>query len=259
MHEFVHTVDSTEEFIRITDYLIGVFPAIPTKSAIKKAIKRGELFMDGHQVTTGSIVKTGQSIQYKPLPQSKKKVFKKNIEIVFEDDYLAIVNKPEGLGTSGNYFKTLENTLPFNLLKSAQEDKLNWPRPVHRLDRDTSGLVVVAKTSFALRKLHKQFEEHKVKKAYHALVHGEVLQSFKLDYPINDKDAESFFDPIRRYQLNNKQFTLLKANPTTGRTHQLLIHLMQSGKPIVGDELYGKKEVPFKHGGLYLSAIAVSL
>ncbi|MCF6366203.1 MAG: RluA family pseudouridine synthase [Bacteroidales bacterium] len=255
-HKFKHTVPSDySEKKRITDYAIGLFPNLLTKNAVKKAIKRKQLFIDGRNCETGTFLNPGQIIELKFHEISKNKVFKLKLEVLFEDEYLAIVFKPAGIPVSGNAFKTLENALLFNLKQSKQKDALLCPLPVHRLDNQTSGLVIIAKTSGSRIKLGQQFEKKEVKKIYHAVVIGKTPRKGKINFPIAQKDACTEFELIKtELSLRNGFLSLIKLMPQTGRTHQLRIHCEAAGFPILGDKLYfGNKKV-FKGKGLFLSA-----
>ena len=116
------------------------------------------------------------------------KPYELNLEIIFEDESLAIINKPAGISVSGNKYRTIQNALLANLRTSSEPDSLKWPRPVHRLDYATSGLLIIAKTSSALVSLGKQFEERRIKKSYKAIVIGKVNNEGVIAEKINDKE-----------------------------------------------------------------------
>ena len=140
-----HVVPEGIGSVRFSDYAIEIFTIIPSRNGIKKAIKRGDFLIDGVKAETGTWVKPGQLIT---LNESAVElpVYRMVLPIVYEDNFIAVVNKPAGITVSGNRFKTVENTLPFNLMKSSAEDALKRSGPVHRLDSPTSGLLLVAKT-----------------------------------------------------------------------------------------------------------------
>ncbi|UJH90513.1 hypothetical protein LZ575_17150 [Antarcticibacterium sp. 1MA-6-2] len=126
-----HIVPAISEEIRLQDYAPQVFKIISSRSGIKKAIKREEILIDGKIGKTSDWVKPNQKIELLQQEKQEKKIFQLKLEVVFEDQYLAVVNKPAGYPTSGNFFKTIENALPFNLQASQEDDSLPYPLPVH--------------------------------------------------------------------------------------------------------------------------------
>ncbi|NPA67313.1 MAG: RluA family pseudouridine synthase [Chlorobi bacterium] len=252
----------TEEFdntIRATNYIPGKFPGLTTRSSVKKAIKKQQLFVNGEICKTGTIIKKGQIIEYAEKEIKIKKLFKLKLKIIYEDDFIALINKPPGISVSGNYFKTVQNALPFNIKKSTQKDALTFPLPVHRLDNQTSGLLIVAKTKQARINLGKQFEEKKILKKYNAIVIGKTPQKGIINFPVEEKYAITKFETLRTTKsLRNTYLSLLNLYPETGRTHQIRIHCEKSGFPILGDKLYSGDLPVFKGKGLFLSATEIS-
>jgi RluA family pseudouridine synthase len=233
---------------------------IPSNSGVKKAIKRGLILTDGKVSQTGSWVNYGQVIQLIEDPSIKPKVFEYNFEIIYEDEHIAAINKPAGITVSGNKFKTVANALPYNLKKSTEPDALFIPTPVHRLDNQTSGILLIAKTKTAQVELGKQFYNKTIQKKYCTIVIGEVNTTRIIDTPIEDKPAETNFEIIKvEKSLKYNELTCLKVYPKTGRTHQIRIHLATIGHPILGDKLYGNKETIHKGKGLFLCASEVLL
>ena len=175
------------------------------------------------------------------------------IEIVYEDDTLVVVNKPAGLvvhPAAGTPSGTLANALAYHFQQLPGAGTGVRPGIVHRLDRDTSGLLVVAKTEAALENLSDQFRARTVSKWYVALVHGRVAaNSGKIDQPLardpsnrtrmavvrGGRNALTLYRVRRAYQ----RFTLLDIDLKTGRTHQIRVHLAWLKHPVVGDETYG--------------------
>ncbi|MGB8704921.1 MAG: RluA family pseudouridine synthase [Gillisia sp.] len=236
-----HIVPEITEKIRLQEYAAGIFTSIPTKSGIKKAIKRKEILVNGKVGSTGDWVLAHQEILLLASEKPDKKVFKLKLEVIYEDDFLAVVQKPPGIPTSGNYFRTIENALPFNLKRSAETDALPFPLPAHRLDAPTSGLLIIAKTRKLLTQLNLAFETREIQKAYTALVHGLTPEKLQISTRIDGKDSFTSVETLQQYRRGNQDFSLLKVKPSTGRTHQIRIHLSSEGFPIAGDALYGPK------------------
>src|SRR5215475_1636310 len=175
------------------------------------------------------------------------------IEIVYEDETLAVVNKPAGLvvhPAAGIHSGTLANALAYHFQQLPDRGAGVRPGIVHRLDRDTSGLLVVAKTDAALENLSDQFRDRTVFKSYVALVHGRMATaSGKIDQPLaRDRSNRTRMAVVRggrqaltlyRVRHGFDRFTLLDVELKTGRTHQIRVHLAWLKHPVVGDETYG--------------------
>jgi len=254
-----HTVPEGVSNIRLIDYLPGIFLLTPSRSSLKKALKRSLILLDG-EVTVGSRwMLTGQKISLLEDNTSLPKIFELLLEVVFEDEFLVVINKPSGFQVSGNNFKTIQNAILFNLETSGEKDALRLPRPVHRLDVPTSGLLIFAKTSLALMNLGKQLAEHKIKKRYRAIVTGKTPGSGIIDFPINNLEARTAYNTIQHcHSLKTGWLSLVDLFPETGRKHQLRIHLSKSGFPIVGDKRYSEKSPLLKGKGLFLSAVELN-
>jgi len=249
-----HIVPEGEYHIRLQEYAGTVFEKLQSRSAVKKCVSKKCILINGEIAATSSWIKAGQLIELIAPDTNPKKVFQLQLEVLYEDDDFAAINKPAGFPTNGNYYKTIENALPFNLKASPKPDALNFPKPVHRLDNPTSGILLVAKTKSAQISLHNQFEGKTIQKEYHAVVVGQLSESGIINTDINTQKALTEFKTITQVQaLQNKYLTLVKLFPKTGRTHQLRIHLSELGFPIVGDKLYAPKNV-MMHKGLFLAA-----
>ncbi len=249
-----HIVSQLEDRIRFVDYCIGVFPQLMTKNAVKKAIKRKELLINGVEATTGYWMNNGDVVKLIDLETRLPKPFQLAVPIVYEDDFLVIVNKPSGISVSGNLHKTLENALVGKVKLSTELDAFKWAKPVHRLDLATSGLVLFSKTATTHRRMAKQFENREVEKEYHAILMG-ALPNEKgvIQQVINEQDAMTFYEQLKTIpSLRSKQLSLVCLSPKTGRTHQLRIHSAQNSCPIVGDKMYGDDKNTLLHKGLFL-------
>ncbi len=254
-----HIVPPNTPTERISEYARKIFPNIPSRKGIKKAILRNEILLDGKPVETGRWVQPGNKIDWVDLELKEPKILPLKLEVVFEDEHFAIINKPAGIIVSGNQFRTVENALLHNISKSNEKDALRKPRAVHRLDSPTSGLLLVAKTALAHLKLSQQFEAKTISKNYQAIVIGNINEEGVLEKPIEGKSSLTHFKKIRSVpSLKNEWLSLVDLFPQTGRTHQLRIHLSEFGFPILGDGLYGKEGLILKHKGLFLCAVALN-
>lgn len=240
---------------RFCDYCGGIFDGLPTKSSVKKAISKGELFIDGKSATDGRFVVPGQLIEWRRKIQIPDRLFEMEVPVIFEDDHLAVVNKPAGVVVSGNRFQTLENALLGILQPSTQPDALLVPHAIHRLDADTSGLVIIGKTTSAHLELSNRMAQREIKKFYSALVLGSTPVSGTFNHPIDEKTAITHFQTIKKYDsLVSGVLSLLRIELETGRTHQIRKHLSQAGFPILGDKLYGQTGFILRQRGLFLCA-----
>lgn len=255
-----HIVPEGVEEIRLYDYAQQIFPTMPSRKGIKKAIAREEITVDGEKTTTGWWVKPGQKIELLESNINPPKAYNLALEVVYEDEYLAVINKPAGISVSGNQFRTIQNALIGKVKASKEADALRWAKPVHRLDNPTSGLLIVAKTAKALMKLGQQFENKEIKKKYCAIVIGQLPESGVIDFDIDGLTSLTDYKLGKIVpSLRNEYLSLVELSPKTGRTHQLRIHLSKLGFPILGDKLYGKEGEILKGKGLFLSATALQL
>jgi len=192
------------------------------------------------------------------LELTPPKAYHLSLEIIHEDDDIAVILKPAGINVSGNQFKTIQNALLYNLKESTKADKLPWPLPVHRLDNQTSGLLIIAKTKTSRIRLGRAFEKREIQKKYHALVIGNLEENGTINTPIENKSSTSHFSKIATVpSLKNTFLSLVELAPVTGRTHQLRIHCAAIGFPILGDKIYGEEGMVLKHKGLFLSAVSL--
>ena len=179
-----------------------------------------------------------------------------NLDIVYEDSDVIVVNKPSGMivhPSPGIYKDTLVNGLLYACKDLSGINGVNRPGIVHRIDKDTSGLLMVAKNDMAHQSLSKQLQDKTVKRFYYALVHGVINHNYgKIDAPIgrdardrqamtvtdvNAKEAVTNFRVVERY----KNYTLVECQLETGRTHQIRVHFQYIGHPVVGDPKYGRR------------------
>lgn len=253
-------VPQLEGRIRLSDLSFNCFRTLSSRKSVKKAIKNKSVFINGSQGYTADFIKGGELIEvYKAESKEIWKSINLDLEVIYEDDYLAVVNKPSGIVVSGNKKWTLENALSKNLEKSSQEDVLAHPEPIHRLDYPTSGVLLVGKTSAAVIQLNKMFEEREIKKKYHAVTIGSQGSHGTIDFPIDNKESQSEFQVLKVLESPKyKYLNLVELTPHSGRRHQLRKHLSGFGNPILGDLLYGKEGLLLKGKGLYLHASSLS-
>jgi 23S rRNA pseudouridine1911/1915/1917 synthase len=231
---------------------------LPSRAAARKVIKRGEALLNGEPVEPSRFVVPGDRIGLLQ-PVELPPVWEEPIEVVWADPHLAAVRKPAGPVVSGNRFKTVEHALPFNLERSTAPDALLLPRPVHRLDARTSGLLLVARSASALVALGRSFQERRVHKRYRALLIGRLEGEGLVDTPLEDRSAVTRWQAAQHDRcLTCDWTTTVDLFPETGRTHQLRRHMASLGHPVLGDELYTEGKV-LRGAGLFLFAAGLEL
>jgi 23S rRNA pseudouridine1911/1915/1917 synthase len=247
-------VDEAER--RLDHYLARVLPDV-SRSTIQRLIRQGAITVDGQASRASSPVKPGMRVIARiPPPTLAAAVPPQAIalDVVYEDDDLLVVNKPAGMvvhPAAGHYEGTLVNALLARYPHLAVGDE-GRPGIVHRLDRDTSGLIVIAKTEAALDYLRAQFRSRQVKKTYLALVHGQPpkpegivevpigrdpRQRKRMAVVAEGRPARTGFRVLEDFG----EYSLLSVSLETGRTHQIRVHLAWLGVPVVGDGVYGRR------------------
>jgi len=281
MHELIVALEDNNKRMDnvTTKYMVTERPELEiSRTLIQRMIEKGEVLLNKGFVKPGHKVKPDDRIEIdleelekesllehdKRLPKAEKV----SLDIIYEDDDILIVNKPAGMvvhPACGHYSGTLVNALlnypgfltRFNKPRLSnsgrnEEQKIMRPGIVHRLDKDTSGVMIVAKKGRALRRIASQLRNKTVAKKYIAIVRGIVgLDEGIINTPIshdrrnrrkmaideeNGKEAITYYRVIKRDKEKNR--TILEARPKTGRTHQIRIHLSSIGHPILGDTLY---------------------
>ncbi|MFN2428977.1 MAG: RluA family pseudouridine synthase [Cryomorphaceae bacterium] len=246
-----HVVFTQAAPARLSDYACGIFESLPSRKSVKKAIKRGELLVNGKESETGHWVQPGEVLKVVTRPH-KLPVYQRELECVYQDNHIAVVVKPADLPVSGFQVMNLQNALAQNLTQSSEIDALSVPRPVHRLDRQTGGLIAIAKTRSAAASLGEQFETRIVEKRYAAIVVGDIQGDMQLSEPIDGREAITRVSVVKKLTHKNRGvLTLVEAEPETGRRNQIRIHLNRAGFPILGDLKFGG---PHSGRGLFLFA-----
>lgn len=267
---------ATDEVIGLRlDKAITVLCEELSRNAVQQLIDENNILVNGTPVNKKYSVKKNDIITV-AFPELKElSVEAENIplDIVYEDDYLLVVNKPKGMvvhPAAGNYNGTLVNALLYHCGDSLSGiNGVIRPGIVHRIDKDTSGLLIVAKTDAAHKGLAEQIKDHSFTREYKTVVVGNVKDDTgTIDAPIgrhpkdrkkqavtdkNSRNAVSHFEVIERFN----GFTYLKVRLETGRTHQIRVHMAYRGTPVAGDVVYGNPKKTFGLQGQCLHAATI--
>lgn len=246
-----------------------------TRSAVKKLVDDGEITVGGNKVKAGRVLKIGEEIFVNIPDPVKLDLEAENIplDIIYQDKDIAIINKPQGMTVhagNGTHGSTLVNALLYHLDSLSGINGVIRPGIVHRIDKDTSGLLVIAKNDAAHLSLSEQIKNKTCHRIYLALLEGTVKQNDGIiDTFIGRSDknrtmmavkdsgrrAVTHFKVLKRY----KEFTFAEFRLETGRTHQIRVHCKYIGHPIVGDPVYGYEKQKFKLNGQLLHAWKLEL
>lgn len=243
-----------------------------TRSRIQKLIQDKNIFVNENTINKNYKLKIGDNICVEMEEPKELDVMPENIpiDIVYEDSDIILINKKQGMvvhPANGHYNGTLVNALMYHCKNNLSGiNGVMRPGIVHRIDKDTSGILIVAKNDNAHQKLAKQLENHSMKRVYYALVYNNLKN-----------DTGTIDKPIGRHQIDRKKmsvnskrtktaithytvlerfgkFTLIKLILETGRTHQIRVHMSYIGNPILGDFVYGKEKQPYNLKGQLLHA-----
>ena len=265
-----YIVKEEEKSKRLDNYISTKNDEI-TRTSAQRLIEEQHILVNGKNQKVSYRVNVGDEITIEEIKaeEIELKAQEIPIEIIYEDKDIIVVNKPKGMvvhPANGNPDGTLVNAI-MAICKDSLSGIGGKLRPgiVHRLDKDTSGLLIIAKNDKAHVNMSEQIKNHEVKKTYIALVKGIVKENeATIDMPIgrsisdrkkmavtkNGKNAVTHIKVLKRY----KKYTLLEINIETGRTHQIRVHLSQIGYPIVGDEVYSNGKNEFEVTGQCLHA-----
>ena len=275
MKHFEVTVPEEYHLHRVDRFLTGSLEYDLSRSYIQKLIKKGHITREGEPVRQNYRIKTDDVIRVE-IPEPEKLSLEPAdipLEFIYQDESIAVINKQAGLVVHpgpGNWDSTLVNALLFHLEGLSSIGGTERPGIVHRLDRDTAGLMVIARNDAAHRHLVKEFSERRVIKKYRAIVVGKPAQKHGLiELPLgrhrkyrhkmtvteDGRHALTEYDVSRIWNTGAGLYTLLDVRIHTGRTHQIRVHLSSSGLPIVGDPIYSKKWEKYRVPWLLLASV----
>jgi len=256
----------TQKTIKISDALVNLrldealmsFKAAPSRSKVQTMIKDGLVTVNNKIEKAHYWLRDGDIVNYQEYTEKPLELKKEDIplDIVYEDQDIIVINKQAGLTVhpgNGHVDGTLINGLLFHESNLAEEAGSERPGLVHRIDKDTSGLLVVAKNDSAYEGLASQLSGHSMHREYYALVKGVISEDeAKIDAPIGrdeknplkfgvvgegGKESVTFFKVLKRF--THDDCTLISCRLLTGRTHQIRVHMTYIGHPLIGDPLYG--------------------
>ena len=254
-------VSGEEEDTRIDRYLSGVCPSF-SRSYIQKLLKNGDILVDGQQVKSSYGVKEGDRIVVETPEAVEPEIQAEpmDLDILYEDQDVILINKPKGMvvhPAAGHYSHTLVNGLMYHC-----RDQLSGingvmrPGIVHRIDMDTTGVLIVCKNDAAHNSIAAQLKEHSIVRRYQAIVHGKVKEDEGVvDGPIgrhpvdrkkmsinykNGKPAVTHYRVLKRFD----RYTYIECRLETGRTHQIRVHMASIRHPLLGDRVYGPSSCP---------------
>lgn len=235
-----------------------------SRAYIAKCLEEGKILVNDKSVKQSTSMKLNDRITVLDIEPKKLELEAEdlNLDIIYEDEDVAIVNKPKGMvvhPAAGNYESTLVNGLLHELDDLSEINGVIRPGIVHRIDKDTTGLLMVAKNDEASKALTEQLKDHSCKRTYHALVYGVINETKgRINAPIgrskddrkkmavvkDGKEAITNFTVLKRFE----KFTYIECRLETGRTHQIRVHLDYIGHPLVGDQTYGRRKVIGEQG-----------
>ena len=269
MEKTLLIVDEKNEGIRIDKYLAQIFED-KSRSFIQGLIEKENVNVNNKVPKSNYKLKKCDEIEIIIPEPEILSVEAENIpiDIIYEDEDVIVVNKPQGMvvhPAPGNYNGTLVNALLYHCTDLSSINGIIRPGIVHRIDKDTSGVLVIAKNDESHNKLSEQLKDHSMKREYYALIEGRLKNdSGTIDKPLgrckkdrlkigiveDGKRAVTHYEVLERYN----GYTLIKCVLETGRTHQIRVHMASIGFPLVGDPLYGFKRQKFKVEGQVLHA-----
>lgn len=265
------TVAAEDGGMRIDKYL-SMYCEELSRSYLQKLLKEQEVLVNEKAVKSNYKVSPGETVQLS-LPEAVEpeiEAEEMDLDILYEDEDIILINKPKGMvvhPAAGHYSGTLVNGLMAHCRDSLSGiNGVMRPGIVHRIDMDTTGVIIVCKNDMAHNSIAEQLKEHSITRKYYAVVHG-VLKADEgtINAPIgrhpvdrkkmsinekNGREAVTHYRVLERF----KQFTYVECQLETGRTHQIRVHMASAGHPILGDQVYGPAKSPFRLNGQTLHA-----
>lgn len=250
MQEF--TADQSDAGVRADKFVASKFPSF-TRSSLELLFDKGLVSIASQAIKPSYKIKTGDevSVDGQLLSAEPPKI---TLPVLYEDEDVVVIDKPAGILTHSKGALNLEGSAASFIAPKIKDLTGNRAGIVHRLDRATSGVIIVAKNAETLGKLQKQFSLRKAKKSYVAIVEGiPKPKKAVIDVPImrnpsrpqtfkvgeHGKPALTSYNTVKIFKKNGRVFSLIELKPQTGRTHQLRVHMAYIGHPIVGDPVYG--------------------
>ena len=273
MENYLFEIQENQQ-MRLDKYLAEQFPE-QTRSYLQKLIKEGQVLVNGKTVKSGYQLSKGDEVSV-TIPEPKEldvEPQKMDLDIVYEDEDVILINKPKGMvvhPAPGHTTDTLVNGLLYHCKDNLSGiNGVARPGIVHRIDRDTTGILIVCKNDMSHNSIAAQLKEHSITRSSRALVHGNLKEDTgTVEGPIgrhpvdrkkmainerNGKPAVTHYTVLERFG----NYTLIECKLETGRTHQIRVHMTSIGHPLVGDEVYGPAKCPFKLQGQCLHAMVL--
>ena len=267
MNKEIYKVTDKENTLRL-DKVLTIFNKKNSRVYYSNLIKNGEVLVNGNKVSPSYKVRENDEISINYVEKEDEKDWKPlelALDVVSEDNDVLVINKPKGLVVhpgGRHHDDTLVNALIYNEKELSNINGLNRVGIVHRIDKDTSGLLLICKNNFAHKEIASQLETHSMHREYIALVDGIITSDsgkiigkigrskenrlkMAIDN-INGKEAITHFEVLKRY----KKYTLIKCRLETGRTHQIRVHMSSINHPLVGDKIYGGSTSLYNEGQL---------